>query len=62
MSLEELNTIEIHSVNDLIDFVKANSIKKYHGTTNSMTWYRGQSNYEWPLEPAVYRDGNFEKE
>ena len=62
MSYEELLSIEIHNVNELIDFVKANSLKKFHVATNSMAFYRGQSNYEWHLEPAVYRNGKFQNE
>ena len=62
MSYEELLSIEIHNVNELIDFVKVNSLKKFHVATNSMVFYRGQSNYEWHLEPAVYRNGKFQNE
>lgn len=62
MAYEELLSIKIHNVSDLIDFVKANHLKKFHNTTNAMTFYRGQSNYEWHLEPAVYRNGKFQNE
>ena len=62
MAYEEFSSVEICSVNTLIDFIKANSMKKYHHTTHAMTWYRGQSNYEWHLEPAVYRGDQFGKE
>lgn len=62
MAYEELLSIEIHNVRELIDFVKANHLKKFHNTTNAMTFYRGQSDYEWHLEPAVYRNGKFQNE
>ena len=62
MAYEEVTSIEIHGVNDIINFVKSNSLKKYHANTNYMTWYRGQGNYNWKLEPAVYRDGKFQNE
>ena len=62
MAYEEITSVEIHSVNDIIDFVKNNSLKEYHPNTNAMTWYRGQGNYNWKLEPAVYRDGKFQNE
>ena len=52
----------IHNLSELIDFVKKSNVKQLHTTTNSMTWYRGQSDYEWILEPAVYREGRFNKE
>lgn len=62
MGLEELNTFEIHSATDVIDFVKENAMRMYHTNVNSMSLYRGQSIYDWHLTPAVYRNNQFEYE
>ena len=62
MALEELTSIEIHSVADIIGFVKVNALRTYHTCTNSMSLYRGQSDYEWHLAPAVYRNDQFQFE
>lgn len=62
MAYEELLSVEIHNVSELIDFVKINTLKKFHVVTNAMAFYRGQSNYEWHLEPAVYRSEKFQNE
>lgn len=62
MALEELRDIEVHSVAEVIDFVKANAMRVFHTNTNSMSLYRGQSDYTWHLMPAVYRGGQFEFE
>lgn len=62
MALEELNSVEIHNVADVIDFVKTNAMRMYHTNVNSMSLYRGQSEYAWRLTPAVYRNNQFEYE
>lgn len=62
MALEELASVELHSVSDTIDFVKSSAIRMYHRNTNAMSLYRGQSNYTWHLEPGVYRDNHFQFE
>ena len=62
MALEELHDIEVRSVADVIDFVKANAMRIFHTSTNSMSLYRGQSDYTWHLLPAVYRGGQFDFE
>lgn len=59
MALEELSQLELHSITDTFNFVKENALRMYHINTNSMSLYRGQSNYAWHLEPAVYRNNQF---
>ena len=62
MAFEELTSIEIHSVADAIAFVKSNATRIYDTNVHSISLYRGQSDYNWRLTPAVYRNGQFKYE
>lgn len=62
MALEELTSIKIHNVADVVNFVKENTRRAYHPNVSAISLYRGQSNYEWNLLPSVYRNNQFEFE
>ena len=62
MAFEELTSIEIHSVADAIAFVKSHATRIYDTNVHSISLYRGQSDYNWRLTPAVYRNGQFKYE
>lgn len=57
---------KVHEISCLEDFIHYVSIQKrtafYSRTTNFMPIYRGQPNRDWLVEPAVYRNGRFDKE
>lgn len=61
-----MHTEKVLEVSCLEDFIQYVSLQKgtafYSRTTNYMPIYRGQSNCDWPIEPAVYRNSRFDKE
>ena len=62
MAFEELTSMEIHSIADAIAFVKVHATRIYDTNVHAISLYRGQSNYDWHLTPAVYRNDQFKYE
>lgn len=62
MAFEELTSVEIHNVSDVISFVKEHATRIYDCNVHSISLYRGQANYNWQLTPNVYRNGQFKYE
>ena len=52
----------ISCISDVLVFANDNARLMLHNTTNDMSWYRGQSDYEWHLAPAVFRNNRFRNE
>lgn len=62
MAYEEMSSLEIQSVVDIIEFVKENVMRAYHPNVNALSLYRGQCDYNWNLMPSVYRNNQFQYE
>lgn len=56
------NSGSISCISDVLAFADDNARLMLHNNTNDMSWYRGQSDYEWHLVPAVFRNNRFRNE
>lgn len=54
---------EIQSVSDLLSIIGRIEKKPFGSySVSSMTFYRGQSVFDWQLKPSIFRDALYEKE
>jgi len=65
-SIQDLNNeIQIESLSEFLNQISILNKKSkdyLSPSVSSMTYYRGQSNFEWSLSPKLYRDGLFDQE
>ena len=53
----------INSVGQFLDYLSPNEIAGFRSSVvGSRTFFRGQANREWSLQPRLYREGLFDME